>query len=53
MSRSPSVHIHLYDQINTAPCSAVRNMSGCRYVSDCRSRGREFDPHLVPYFNGD
>ena len=21
--------------------------------SDCRSRGREFDPGLVPYFRGD
>ena len=29
---------------------AVGNMSGCRYVSDCRSRGRKFDPGPVPYF---
>ena len=28
-------------------------MSDCRYVSDCRSRGREFDPGPVPYFHGD
>ena len=26
------------------------NVSGYRYVSDCRSRGREFDPVPVPYF---
>ena len=25
-------------------------MSGNRCMSDCRSRGREFDPGLVPYF---
>ena len=33
--------------------SAVGNVSGNRCVSDCRSRGREFDPGLVPYFRGD
>ena len=27
--------------------------SDCRYMSDCRSRGCEFDPGLVPYFHGD
>ena len=27
--------------------------SGSRCVSDCRSRGREFDPGPVPYFRGD
>ena len=27
----------------TGPRSAVGNVSGCRYVADCRSRGREFD----------
>ena len=32
----------------TGPQSAVRNMSDCRYVSDCRSRGREFDLGPVP-----
>ena len=26
------------------------NVSGYRCVSDCRSRGREFDPGPVPYF---
>ena len=28
-------------------------VSGYRCVSDCRSRGREFDPSPVPYFRGD
>ena len=32
---------------------AVSNVSGYRCVSDCRSRGREFDPGPVPYFRGD
>ena len=34
----------------TGPRSAVGNVSGYRCVSDCRSRGREFDPGPVPYF---
>ena len=38
---------------HTGPQSAVGNVSDCRYVSDCRSRGREFDPSPVPYFLGD
>ena len=33
--------------------SAVGNVSEWRYVSDCRSRGCEFDPGPVPYFHGD
>ena len=37
----------------TGPRSAVGNVSGCRCLSDCRSRGREFDPGPVPYFRGD
>ena len=32
---------------------AVGNVSGYRCMSDCRSRGREFDPGPVPYFRGD
>ena len=32
---------------------AVRNVSGCRWESDCRSRVCEFEPNQVPYFNGD
>ena len=38
---------------STGPRSAVGNVSGNRCESDCRSRGREFDPRLVPYFRGD
>ena len=37
----------------TVPSSAVGNVSGNSYESDCRSRGREFDPCSVPYFSGD
>ena len=37
----------------TGPRSAVGNVSGYRCVSDCRSRGREFDLGPVPYFRGD
>ena len=33
--------------------AGVDNVCGCRYVSDCRSRGREFDPVPVSYFSGD
>ena len=33
--------------------SAVGNVSGYRCASDCRSRGREFDPGQIPYFRGD
>ena len=40
-------------QRETVPRSAVGNVSGYRCVSDCRSRGREFDPGPVPYFRGD
>ena len=35
------------------PRSAVGNVSDYRCVSDCRSRGREFDPGPVPFFRGD
>ena len=35
------------------PRSAVGNVSGYRCVSDCISRGREFDPGPVSYFRGD
>ena len=34
------------------PYNKVGNVSGYRCVSDCRSRGREFDPGPVPYFRG-
>ena len=39
--------------MDTGPRSAVGNVSGYRCVSDCRSRGHEFDPGPVPYFRGD
>ena len=39
--------------LTVQPGSAVGNVSGNRCESDCRSRGREFDPGLVPYFCGD
>ena len=41
------------NKVLAGPRSAVGNMSGYRCVSDCRSRGREFDPGPVPYFRGD
>ena len=37
----------LIQYLNTGSRSAVGNMS------DCRSRGREFDPGPIPYFRGD
>ena len=37
----------------TGPRNAVGTVSGYRCVSDCRSRGSEFDPGPVPYFRGD
>ena len=40
-------------EASAGPRSAVGNVSGYRCVSDCRSRGREFDPGPVPYFRGD
>ena len=43
----------LLPQLLTGPRSAVGNVSGNRCESDCRSRGREFDPGPVPYFRGD
>ena len=46
----PYMNFHL---CLAGPRSAVGNVSGYRCVSDCRSRGREFDPGPVPYFRGD
>ena len=40
--------LRLKSFLNTGPRSAVGNVSGYRCVSDCRSRGREFDPGPVP-----
>ena len=48
--------VKLYELIHLSssrPRSAVGNVSDYRCVSDCRSRGREFDPGPVPYFHGD
>ena len=41
---------NVYQTNMYGPRSAVGNVSGYRCVSDCRSRGREFDPGPVPYF---
>ena len=38
---------------STGVDSAVGNVSDYRCVSDCRTRGPQFDPGLVPYFCGD
>ena len=38
---------------DAGPHSAVGNVTGYRCVSDCRSRGCEFDPGPVLYFCGD
>ena len=43
----------MFDFALAGPRSAVCNVSGYRCVSDCTSRGREFDPGPVPYFRGD
>ena len=47
------VNIVSFSNDHNGPRSAVGNVSGYRCVSDCRSRGREFDPGPVPYFCGD
>ena len=47
------LQINSYTKIFTGPLSIVGNLSGHRCVSDCRSRGHEFDPCWVPYFRGD
>ena len=53
-------HLLLHRKLNepahenlTGPRSTVRNVSCNSCESDCRSRGREFDPGPVPYFRGD
>ena len=48
ITRPPDMSVHV-----TGPHSAVRNMSLCRYGSNCRSRGCELDSGPVPYFHGD
>ena len=49
----PQIFYFVFTFTRTGPRSAVGNVSGYRCVSDCRSRGREFDPGPVPYFRGD
>ena len=45
---------HLFNMCaHTGPRGAAGNVNGYRCVSDCRSRGSEFDPGAVPYFRGD
>ena len=50
------IHIHLlsFELIYpfTGQRSAVDKVSSNRCESDCRSRGRKFDPGPVPYFRG-
>ena len=46
-------HAQTSQLVMLCPRSAVGNVSGYRCVSDCRSRGREFDSGPVPYFRGD
>ena len=45
---------HTSHQTNfTGPHSSAGNLSSNRCESDCRSRGRKFDPGQVPYIRGD
>ena len=50
-------HVYVSHQTNSVRFSmticAVGKVSGNRCESECRSRGREFDPDPVPYFRGD
>ena len=53
-----NIFIRVDLKLNPWICSQTRiccqtNVSGNRCESDCRSRGREFDPRPVPYFRGD
>ena len=52
-ANSDSDVMFCFQSYQAGPRSAVGNVSGYRCVSDCRSRGREFDPGPVPYFRGD
>ena len=45
-----SIIFPMFQTKGTRTRGAVRNLSGNRCESDCRSRGCEFDPSLVPYF---
>ena len=43
------LHYLLNQWVEAGPRSAVRSVSGYRCVSDCRSRGCEFDPGPVEF----
>ena len=45
--------LKVYRHLKTGPRRAIGYVSGNRCESDCRSRGRKFDPGPVPYFRGD
>ena len=47
------LHKQMTSVVITGLHSAFGNVSGNRCESDCRSRGRAFDPSPVPYFRGD
>ena len=51
--KSIQKHLRQLLQMGAGPRCAIGNVSGYRCVSDCRSRGHEFDPGPVPYFCGD
>ena len=50
---SKGLCVSFSNEAQAGPHSAVGNVSGNRCVSDCRSRGRQFDPSPVQYFRGD
>ena len=45
--------LYLHKCTGTGSRSAVKKVSGNRCESECRSKGREFDPGVVHYFHGD
>ena len=51
--KEESTSMDRIQKVYTRPRSAVGNMPGNRCESDCRSKGREFEPGMVPYFRGD
>ena len=52
-SKISGTFLFLFSIIKAGPCSGTGNVSSCRYMSDCRSRGHKFYPGPVPYFCGD
>ena len=53
VTQSSLTQLKQLKEVKSDTRSAVGNMCGNRCESDCRSRGREFDPGPVPYFRGD